>query len=78
LLKLTLSPEGSKGFDKQGTSDSVHLLGCISPEYHCQGLIAQLGPGRLSNVPNVSCSSGVSISNLARTGFSFETIPPGK
>ena len=29
LLRLALSPEGSKRFDKEGTADSVHLLGCI-------------------------------------------------
>ncbi len=34
LLGLTLSPEGSKGFDKEGTLRSVHLLGGLSPQYH--------------------------------------------
>src|SRR5271157_1607239 len=34
LLRLTLSPEGSKGFDKEGTPDSAHLLGVFSRQNH--------------------------------------------
>ena len=34
LLRLTLSPEGSKGFDKEGTPHSAHLLGTLSRQNH--------------------------------------------
>jgi hypothetical protein len=34
LLRLTLSPGGSKGFDKEGTLNSVHLLDGLSRQNH--------------------------------------------
>jgi hypothetical protein len=37
-----------------------------------------LGRGLLSAVPSHSCAPGVSMSKLAPTGFSSETLRPGK